>query len=271
MKRYSILHAFVLSFFSKSLYRDVGRHWRGTGLGFLFFALLLVWIPTMIKMQVGITRAINNDSPAFTQQIPRITITNGEVSTDVQTPYFIKDTDNGTPLIIIDTTGEYQNLDDSPAKILLTKTKVIARDERQTRIFELKDVESFELDRARVEGWLQTAKRWFVPALFPIVLACSFIFRAIQVLIYAAIGLLFAKMANTNLNYQTLMRLAAVALTPVLLLNLLLEFMPFRIPLWWLLGTIIGLAYLFFAVKSNSESPLTSQAQPLHAPPAPTP
>ena len=270
MKRYSIIQAFVLSFFSKSLYRDVARNWRGIGYSYLFFALLLVWIPTMIKMQVGLTRAVNNDSPAFTQQIPRITISNGQASTDVQTPYFIKDP-NGTPLIIIDTTGTYQSLDDTPAKLLLTKTKLIARDERQTRIFELAGIESFELDRARVEGWLQTAKRWLVLVLFPILLACSFLFRAIQVLIYAAIGLLFARMANTSLDYKALMRLAAAALTPVLLLNLLLEFMPFHIPFWWLLGTIIGLGYLFFAVKSNSESAPTSDEQPFPTPPAPMP
>ena len=39
MKRYSIFHPLILSFFSKSLYRDVGKHWRGTGLLYL----LVVW------------------------------------------------------------------------------------------------------------------------------------------------------------------------------------------------------------------------------------
>jgi hypothetical protein len=87
------------------------------------------------------------------------------------------------------------------------------------------------------------------------------------VLIYAAIGLLFARTANTSLDYKALMRLAAVALTPVLLLNLLLEFMPFHIPFWWLFGIIIGLGYLFFAVKSNSESAPTSDEQPFPTPP----
>jgi multisubunit Na+/H+ antiporter MnhB subunit len=52
----------------------------------------------------------------------------------------------------------------------------------------------------------------------------GFVFRAIQILIYAAAGLLFAQVSKADLNYQTLMRLAAVALTPVLVLNLILEF-----------------------------------------------
>lgn len=268
MKRYSILHAFVFSFFSKSLYRDVGRNWRGTGLLYMLILLIVVWIPTMIKMQIGFSRFVQQEAPKITAQIPRITIKNGEASTDVETPYFIRD-EKGNPVAIIDTTGEHQNLDDSPAFLLLTKNKLISRNRQQTRIYDLETVGSFEMDRARVEGWLQTAKTLMVPVLFPLLLILSFVFRAIQMLIYAAIGLLFAKMLNTSLGYKTLMRLAAVALTPVLLLNLLLEFMPFSIPFWWLLGTLIGLAYLFFAVKSNADSaPQTAEPPPAYTPPA---
>src|SRR5262245_33145556 len=213
MKRYSYLHAFVLSFFSRSFYQDVGRHWRGTGLLYMLILLVVLWIPSFIKMKVGFSRFITSEAPFFTQQIPRITIKNGQVSTDVATPYFIKDKD-GTPIAIIDTTGQYQDIDDSPARILVTKTKVVARDDRQTRIYQLRDVSDFELDRARVEGWLEMARVWLVLVLIPVILICSFVFRAVQMLIYAAVGLLFSNLLNTNLSYQTLMRLAAVALTP---------------------------------------------------------
>jgi uncharacterized protein DUF1189 len=271
MKRYSIFHAFVLSFFSKSLYQDVGRYWRGTGLLYLLIVLALVWIPTTIKMHLGINRFVNNDTPRITQQIPKITITNGKVSTDVATPYFIKDPDDGTPLAIIDTTGKYETLDNSPARLLVTRSKVIARSDRDTRIYDLSGVESFYVDRERVEGWLATSKTWFSVVAFPILLISSFALRAIQVLIYALIGMLFARMLNANLDYKTLMRLAAVALTPVLVLNLLIEFVPFSIPLWWLIGTCIGLGYLFFAVKSNTEPPAMPQDQPLVVYPPPGP
>jgi uncharacterized protein DUF1189 len=267
MKRYSFLHAFVLSFFSKSFYQDVARNWRGTGLLYIFILVLLVWIPSAIKMQIGFSRFAAQEAPRFTQQIPRITIRHGEVSTDVATPYFIK-ADDGKPLMIIDTTGQYQNLDDTTAFVLLTKNKLYARDERQTRIYDLRGVESFEVDRTRVEGWLQTARTLLVPVIFPLGVAFSFVFRAIQILIYAAVGLLFAQMMNTSLPYQTLMRLTAVALTPIVVLNLILEFLPFRIPGWWLIGIVIGLGYLFFAVKANAGPSLPTATEPM--PPAPT-
>jgi uncharacterized protein DUF1189 len=255
MKRYSYFHAFIFSFFSKSFYQDVARYWRGTGYLYIFIALLLLWIPSMIRMQRGFARFAEQEAPPFMKQIPHITIRKGEVSTDVTNPYFIK-ADDGKPLVIIDTTGQYQNLDDTEAFILLTKNKVFARDERQARIFDLSGVESFDFDRTRAESWLQNVRTWLVPVIFPLAVLFSFIFRAIQILIYAAIGLLFARMLNANLSYLTLMRLAAVALTPVLLLNLILEFVPFAVPGRWLIGILIGLGYLFFAVRSNAGSAL---------------
>lgn len=263
MKRYSFFHAFVLSFFSKPLYQDVGQHWRGTGLLYLAIVLALVWIPTMIKMQLGFNRFANNEAPRITAQIPKVTIRDGKVSTDVTTPYFINDPDDGTPMMIIDTTGEYETLDDTPAKLLLTKSKLILRTARDTRTYDLSGVQSFDVDRQRVEGWLSASKTWLAPVAYPVLLLTSFVLRAIQVLIYALIGLLFARMLNASLNYKTLMRLAAVAITPVLVLNLLLEFIPVGIPVWWLIGTVIGLGYLFFAVKSNSDIAVTPPSPPL--------
>ncbi|HEX9425065.1 MAG TPA: DUF1189 family protein [Pyrinomonadaceae bacterium] len=267
MKRYSIFHAFVLSFFSKSFYQDVGQRWRGTGLAFLLVVLALVWIPTTIKLHWTLSRFVKDYAPRITKQIPAITISNGKVSTDVPTPYFINDPDTGTPMIIIDTTGQYESLDNTPAKVLLTRSKIMTQQRAETRVYDLSDVKSFYVDHVQVEGWLAFGARWFALVAYPLVLVFSFIFRTIQVLIYALFGLVFASLLNAKLSYQTLMRLAAVSLTPVLLLNLLLEFVPLRIPGWWLLGISIALVYLFLAVKWNAEPLTVWQDQPMVAPP----
>jgi len=49
------------------------------------------------------------------------------------------------------------------------------------------------------------------------------------------------------------MRLAAVAITPVLVIDLLMEFSPVKIPLWSILGIIVGLGYLFLAIKWSGQ------------------
>jgi Protein of unknown function (DUF1189) len=265
MRRYTYFHGLPLSFFSKSFYQDVGKNWKGTGLLYIAIILALLWIPSVIKMQRELSNFVDNDSPSMTKQIPAVKIRNGVVSTDVQTPYYINSPE-GIPLVLIDTTGQHKTLEQTPAMMLVTKTTVVAKNNRETRIYDLRPVESFDIDRARVEGWLSSAKTWFIPAFYPLAILFSFIFRAIQILIYALIGMAFASVLHTKLEYKTLMRLAAVAITPVLVLNHLLEFSPVKIPLWTILGIGVGLAYLFFAVKSNTG---TEPAPEYYPPPPP--
>ena len=178
-------------------------------------------------------------------------------------PYSIKDPKTGETLAIIDTTDPSAETNNPPVPLVLTKTKLIMRkNAAETRIYDLSGVQSFYVDRARVEGWLATARTWLFPALYPAAVLFSFIFRTIQILIYALIGLLFARMLNANLDYKTLMRLAVISITPVMVLNLLLEFVPFHIPGWVLLGIIIELGYLFFAVKANAEEDVPQYQPP---------
>ena len=268
MKRYTVFHPLILSFFSKSLYRDVGQYWRGTGLAYLLLVLALLWIPSIIKVHSSFEQFVDHDAKKFTEQLPAITISKGQVSTDVTTPYFMKDPDSGAVFMIIDTSGEYQTLDDTPAQALLTKTKFMMRKSAaETRSYDLAGIDGLSFDRTRVENWLRTGKQWFIPAGYPVFVLFSFAFRTIQVLIYALIGMLFARMFQVSLGYKALMRLAAISITPILILNLVLEFVPVHIPLWSLLGIAIGLGYLFLAVKWNSEPDVTLQDHSAWIPP----
>jgi hypothetical protein len=268
MKRYSIFHPLILSFFSKPLYRDVGKNWRGTGLLYLFIILVLFWIPTMIKWYVGLARFTDTDAKEITQQIPPITITNGHASTNVALPHYIKIPKTGETLALIDTRDDSQ-ANNTSVPLVLTETKVVMnKSASETRIYDLSTVQSFFVDQTRVEGWLSLLRRWFFPVLYPLAVLFSFILRGIQVLIYALIGLVFARMLNANLDYKTLMRLAAVSITPVLVLNLLFDFVPVYIPGWFLLGIVIELGYLFFAVKVNAEPEVAHYQPPPAYPPA---
>jgi hypothetical protein len=265
MKRYNYLHGPFLSFFYKPFYQDVGRNWKGTGLLYMAIMLAVFWIPTVLSLYVSFGKFADSESSDFLRQIPAITIKNGQVSTDVPEPYFIKEKD-GTVLAIIDTTGQYTSLDDTDAKILLTKNKLIGRDNTGLRVYDLRPVQDFYMDRARVQGWLLTIKQWFIPAFYPLALIFSFAFRTIQILIYALIGMAFASMLKVRLGYTALMRLAAISITPVLVLDLIFEFLPVKPPLWNVLGIVLALGCLVFGIKSNE----TEYAAPAYEPPAPS-
>ena len=264
MKKFSIFQLPVLSFYSSQLYQDVGLNWKGVGLGYLFLLLAICTIPKMFKLHNGLSLFIDREAPPFIEQIPKITIEKGKVHIDQPQPYYIKAPDSNDVVAIIDTTGQIQSLENTEAFALLTKTKLIMRQSNaESRTYDLSQVESFVLDQDKITGWLNTVKKIFIPFLYPFVLLGSFIFRSIQALIYAVIGLFFAALCKTKLSYSALLRLAVVAVTPCIILRTVLEIISIKIPMDGLLFFLIAMAYLFCGVRVCSMA-LTTAEDKIH-------
>lgn len=260
MRQYTIFHPLLLSFFSKSLYQDVGRNWKGITFLYLLLLLAVCWLPLMYKANVGLSEYIRNTSPKFIAQIPVTTITNGVVSVEGQQPITINDPENDKPLIIIDTTGQITSLEKSGASFLLTRTTLIAKkNARETRIISLAEIDNFYMDQDRAKHWIEKIRDWFAFILFPFALLGSFLYRIAQVIIYGLIGLVFAKITGTSLNYQTSLNLAIISITPVIILNTIKTILTISVPLWWLLCFVIAMGYLYFAVKVNKDSVITTE------------
>jgi len=260
MKKFNILHVPLLSFYSRELYRDVGWNWRGVCFGYLFLLLAICTIPKMFILHKGLFNFIDNEASALIEQVPTITIENGQVHIDEPQPYYIKDADGNDILAIIDTTGEIQSLQDTEAFALLTKTKLIHRQSKlEYRTYDLSQVKEFVLDKERITGWLNIIKKLLIPALFPCILLGSYIFRIIQALIYATIGLIFAALCNTKLSYSALLRLAIVAVTPCIIFRIIFECASVELPMAGLWFFLAAMGFLFFGVKacSQPEGPTT--------------
>jgi len=254
MRRYSIFHVPALSFFSKKLYIDVGQNWKGANFLYLLLLLAICLIPTMINLHRGISNFVNNEAPAIVNQVPEITITDGQVSIKETQPYYIKDPDSNEPLAIIDTTGQIESLEDTDAFCLLTGNKVITKkSEFENRTYDLSNVKAFIVDSERITGWLQIGRKFLAVVIYPFVLLGYYMYRIVQALIYAAIGLLFASFCKTTLSYAALIRLAVVAVTPCIIVGTILGLTDTSIPPF--LYLVAALVYLFFAVKSISGIP----------------
>jgi hypothetical protein len=130
----------------------------------------------------------------------------------------------------------------------------------ESRAYDLSNVKTFVVDNERVTGWVHFMRKFLVVFIYPLLLLGSYLFRSVQALIYAAIGLLFALWCKVTLTYATLLRLAVVAMTPCLLVKAIFSIADIRLPcLASLIFLIITLAYLFFAINANSEIILTSE------------
>lgn len=255
MKRYSIFYSPVLSFFSKKLYRDVCQ--QGKGVGFLYLFLLVTICMTLpfINMQKGLSDFIDHEAPEIVTQIPRITITNGLASITEPQPYYIRDLKTDTVLFIIDTSGEQTSLADTEAVGLITKTQAILKKSSvETRTFSFSEIEEFTLEQDQVTGWLAIAKKMVIPILYLFALPFSYIFRIIQVLIYAAVGLLLSTMCKSDRNYKELIRLSVVAVTPCIILKTILGTLQISLPLAGLWYLLIAIGYLYFGIKASAQT-----------------
>jgi len=254
-RKYSILHIPALSFFSKDLYRDVGLNWRGTCFGYLLLLLAVCWIPWMIIMHKSLAEFVRNEAPKMISQVPVFTIKDGIASIDEPQPYYITTPDSNEVFVIIDTTGTVTSLADSNAYALITKTEAIYREnETQTRTFSFANIKDFTLDQAKLNKWLATFQKLFVPLMYPFALAFSYGYRIIQALIYAAVGLLFAQGFKTKIEYPAMLRLAVVAVTPAIIINTVVTLAGVVTCGIWLFYLAIAMAYLAFGVKAVSEA-----------------
>jgi len=254
MRHFSIFHIPFMAFFSKELYRDVGLRWRGTGFAYLLFLLVICWIPSMVLLDVGLSRFVRDEAPSIISQIPTITISKGEASVDAPQPCRITDPKTGKVLVILDTTGAITSLDNTNAVGLVTKTAaIIKKNAVETRTFSFSEVRDFTVDKDKVTAWMNTVKRYLMPVVFVLAILGSFVYRIILVLISAAIGILFAKGTRFERPYLSLVRLTVVAITPGVVISTVLDLVGFHVPWDGLVYMVMALAYLFFGVKAIAD------------------
>ena len=255
-KRYGIFAAYILApFFVGSLYRDVGRNWRGIGFWCMFLLLAITWAVTLGKFHVEAQKFVRDEVPKALEHVPAVTIKDGEASSDVPQPYEMKEPDSGRVFAVIDTTGQINSLDDTSAIVLLTKTKLFVKDQNngQVREIPLKTFGNVTIDKKFLQGWADWIGKWMSFVVYFPALLGSVVFRLIQMLIYGLIGLAFASMFNARLDYAALMRLSVMSIIPILLLDTIFSLTGARVPLWNLIGIGVAMIYLLMAVKANGE------------------
>jgi hypothetical protein len=262
---------------SPAVWRDVGRSWGGICFFYLLLLLALTWLPLFIRAQMGFNSFVQKDAPKFVNQVPKIQITNGVVSCDRPQPYVIKNPDNGQPIIVIDTTGGTTQPPPNPPAILLTNKALISREQYQTKTYDLSQVKSFSMDNTTVMGWLETVRKLIFPVGYPVLIVFTLLWRLLCMIILAAIGSAFNSRAR--LTFGGLMRLAAIAMTPMIVIDTILFFVPMPSVgcVWFFIETGVAVGILAMAVKANApESSMPggfamAPAYPTYPPPPPQP
>ncbi|MCF7817486.1 MAG: DUF1189 domain-containing protein [Kiritimatiellales bacterium] len=252
-KKYSIMHLPLMAFFSQRIYRDVGWSWKGANLAYLFVLLAVCWIPPTLNLREKLLNSLESSQVSLINQLPDIQISNGRVILDQQKPYYIKKA-NGTPIAIIDTTGSMNFIDDDNVMALLTETELIVRrGGNQFNTLDLSQISDFHINKFILNNWLQVAKGAIAPLSYGIFLLLSYIFTVLVLLLLAIIGLIVSAAAHSALRFSAILRMAAVAATPAIILISISAAFEIAIP-----GTIytaVTLLYLFAGIKACRQQP----------------
>lgn len=242
-----------MAFYSGEFYRDIGLNWSGTGFAYIFLLLLVCVVPQAVKWQVSLLNFAEHAAPALIKQVPVIKIINGEASALAAQPYTIVDPRSGAPLAIVDTTGATVSLDGSDAMLLVKKTEVIVKQPPMApRAVSFADVGNLTVSQDGINSGLKMISRYGGLAFALVALLWAFLFRMAQALVYGALGLGIASLLGTNVRYGTLVRLAAMAVTPVIIVSAAADLAGFEVPYAWPLAFAAAMGYLFLGVKSVS-------------------
>ncbi len=253
MKKYRLAQLPLLAFFSKRLYRDVGRNWKGVNLSYLFLLLACCCLPATLHLRGHLLQSLETGQVALLNQLPEIRIVNGEAAADVKQPHFIKAA-NGDPVAIIDTTGSMNYIDDPSVNVLLTETKLIVRRGRNLfNTFDLEGITDLTINKHILNHWFGAVKGSIAPLSYGIFLLLSYTFAVLALILVALLGLILSHVLRNPLSFKETLRVATVAATPSIIFITISAALGFGVPVY--IHAAVTLIYLFVGVKSCGQLP----------------
>jgi hypothetical protein len=261
MTQFSRFSALWASFYSPDLYRDVVYRWKGIGVLYLLLLLAITWIPSPIRWHFAARGLTAADSQAFIDQLPAITIQDGVMSATPPGRHVIRlaDGENDEGLLIIDDTAETVPSDLTTQAFVLTRREagVIRPSRNERRVWTLTPAADMSVTRDDVWSFLNSLAFWVPPLGYIGGVAGSLVFRVLQSLIYGALAMALAKRKGVTLEYGSAIRLAALAVTPVIVMRTLIWFGPSE-PAWyvrWPIAIAVACAYIAFGVRALADMP----------------
>jgi hypothetical protein len=252
MQQYNMLQAIVMSFYSKNLYRDVAKNWGGKAFLYLLLLVMLMAIPFAFVVQQGISRFYAEYSDRIVQQVPVITIQKGVASTPEDKPYIITKADGKEPIAIIDTSGKYTNLDEAKVDLLMTKTEIISRNKpNEIRTYQFPTTLDATINPQTINRSVHQFIGFMWVFIFIGMVIFGYIYRIIQSIIYAVIGKIGASIGSAPVTYGQILQITMVALTPAMILGLVMMFFPVPVLSNGFVYFIVAMFYMFYGIFAN--------------------
>jgi len=250
MNKYRFHHALIKSLYSKSLYLDVCKNWKGLGFSFIALIALVVSAARGYELYSVILKTAPEIRSVLKKERPVITIKSGKMTMVPDRPLVIGNPYSEGPFAVLDGSGKINWLEDMRQGIYLgPDTLYIVFRKDKVESYDLSDFDDTVIDRTSIERYLDFYTMYFYPiALFLGFGGYFFEFCVISLGMGLA-GLMFARVWKAEPDYVTMVRLGCVCLSPAALLESGLALTHENLPYEDLLFLIIPLIYLNVAVR----------------------
>lgn len=293
MRQNNLISSIWKSFYSKNLYQDVSQNWGFGVVGYLFLLIIIYTAIVFYNHNHAFPKTFNMVINEFVNQVPTGEINNGKMTIAEPSPYEItlssdatndhskpsvpaKDstltkiavfdmTNKVTPdttaaTLIFHSNGFYiitQHKNTNAPLVQVKKTKSLdepgAQNDYQFKFYPAKGQTHFS--KAQAQKWASEVE-WILPFIvMTFICIGQFIFKLLQAVLYAFIGLIFSALCKVKLTYGQAYRLSIVSTTPAFFLVTLSSFF-LDIQHAWLIAFVIEMGYLFFAVSANRSNQL---------------
>ncbi len=255
--RFSAISA---SFYSREVYRDVATRWTGTGLLYLLLLLALSWLPSAIRWSLGLRHFAVTESQAVVRQLPTVTVKDGIMTAQPSGRHVIAlEPEKGSAgdVLVIDDTADTIPVEAGADTFAVARTEagMIPPGRGERRVWPFGQALNLEVTPEDVNGFVRGLAFVVPPIGYVSALAGSFVFRLLQTLLYGAATRAYARQQGVTLDYAAAVRLAVVAITPVVVIRTLIWFGAWE-PAWyvrWPVALLITLGYLRFAILAVAE------------------
>lgn len=165
---YRYWQALYLSLYSRRLYVDVAKRWKGFGLMYCLLLLTIAVIPLSVKSIIDFNQYLGADLIKPISEIPTFNVLDGKVMFDGKMPYYIKN-QAGQDIVIIDTTGQITQISNKYPKLVMLVTQdkyyfrapklLFLKDDLTNRqIFNKERIETYSMKK--IKNGVFDAKTW---------------------------------------------------------------------------------------------------------------
>lgn len=258
MAKYSAVQAPIFAIFDPGLYDEVRYEWKGTNLlyllGLIFFIVLILGVTWWYQLNM----VASKEAQKIIAQLPVMTFKDGAMSIDKPSPYLVTNPwptsrDEGMSLAVFDMDGKYTSPEEAKTAILFTKTEMIpAHDGKRTVYGQIGS--DGKLDPDTINGMLKMAVIWLPILVVLVGLPFLWSMHALQALIYAGVATVVGQMTGCPMPFDAALRLAIIAMSPVMLLSTGMTCTNTFVPFWGFITIPIVIGYIVFAVRTTAKN-----------------